>query len=977
MKVTPHNNTKYLFLIAGLLIVMTFCEKPQREVQVLTIGPVDSLISYYTAKLKGELTDLGSNPVEDHGIYLSTNNTPDNTNSTVKSLGPINSKGQFVTQYSGLAKNTLYYYCAYVSVKGTISSGTIFQFRTKDTQVATVTAGSISEVTLNSAKLAGDVISDGGETVIKRGVCWNTTPNPTISSCLDSTVNGSGTGSFTGLIHGLSPATQYYARAYAINAKGTSYNSSDINFATFNLPTVTTAAISSVTAISAVSGGNVTNEGGAPVTARGVCWSTSSTPTVALPTKTINGTGPGAFTSNITGLANGTTYYVRAYATNQAGTGYGNELSFLAGAAAPAAITSSAIPVGTSTATLNGSVNANNLTTTVTFEYGTTTSYGLTVNAIQNPVTGSSVTPVSATVTGLSPSTTYHFRVKAVSTGGTTYGNDASFITNSALPTVADYDGNPYSIVTIGTQEWLQSDLRTEHFNNGEPVLEVTSTSTWIGVVSSAMCFYNNDKATYKSVYGILYNWYAATDVRNICPVGWHTPSDAEWTTLKNFLGGGSVAGGKLKESGFDHWSSPNIDATNETGFTALPNGYRAYDGGFGYLGGLGYWWTSTAQTSSDAVYNYMSLDHGAVDKLNGSFLYGFGVRCIKGAIPLISASDPMPVTPSSAKLNGKVNPNSSSTVVTFEYGPTASYGFSIQAVQSPVSGNTDVSVNADVSGLTASTIYHFRIKAENAAGIVYSNDQIFKTTECMYCKSVTYENGVIINEGSESLYCGSELNTFLNTPPVVVGSLITRGQCRFNDADGNVYTTLTIDTQIWMKENLKTTKYNDGISIPNITVDGTWTVLTSGAYSDYNNTPANSTTYGRLYNWYSINTGKLCPIGWHIPTDPEWTILTSYLGGENVAGGKLKETGTIHWLSPNAGATNETGFTALPGGYRYNDGVFKSITDLGYWWSSTDNGADYAWNRKLYSGFSLMLRSTAFAEQFVNNGYSVRCIKD
>ena len=134
-------------------------------------------------------------------------------------------------------------------------------------------------------------------------------------------------------------------------------------------------------------------------------------------------------------------------------------------------------------------------------------------------------------------------------------------------------------------------------------------------------------------------------------------------------------------------------------------------------------------------------------------------------------------------------------------------------------------------------------------------------------------------------------------------------------DIDGNDYKTVTIGTQVWMVENLKTTKYNDGTAIPNITDNTSWAALTTGAYCDNINTPSISTTYGRLYNWYAVdnnagtkvasNGGKnVCPTGWHVPSDAEWTTLTTYLGGESVAGGKLKETGTTHWQSPNTGVS-------------------------------------------------------------------------
>jgi len=139
-------------------------------------------------------------------------------------------------------------------------------------------------------------------------------------------------------------------------------------------------------------------------------------------------------------------------------------------------------------------------------------------------------------------------------------------------------------------------------------------------------------------------------------------------------------------------------------------------------------------------------------------------------------------------------------------------------------------------------------------------------------------------------------------------------------DQDGNVYKTVTIGTQTWMAENLRTTKYNDGTIIPNVIDGEEWTIQTTGVYCTYNNTFNTDTivAYGHLYNWYTVNTGLLAPEGWHVPTDAEWTTLTDYLGGEDIAGAKLKETGITHWNRPNElETTNETGFTALPGGYR------------------------------------------------------------
>ena len=150
---------------------------------------------------------------------------------------------------------------------------------------------------------------------------------------------------------------------------------------------------------------------------------------------------------------------------------------------------------------------------------------------------------------------------------------------------------------------------------------------------------------------------------------------------------------------------------------------------------------------------------------------------------------------------------------------------------------------------------------------------------------------------------------------------LIGFAGCRsssIKDIEGNVYKTIAIGKQVWMTENLKTTKFNDGTSIPMVTENEAWIKLTTPAYSWYNNdSTANKNTYGALYNWYTVKTNKLCPAGWHVPTDAEWVALITYLEGFTVAGGKMKEKGIEHWKSPNEGATNETGFTALPGGYR------------------------------------------------------------
>jgi uncharacterized protein (TIGR02145 family) len=200
-------------------------------------------------------------------------------------------------------------------------------------------------------------------------------------------------------------------------------------------------------------------------------------------------------------------------------------------------------------------------------------------------------------------------------------------------------------------------------------------------------------------------------------------------------------------------------------------------------------------------------------------------------------------------------------------------------------------------------------------------------------------------------------------------------------DIDGNIYKTVKIGSQVWMAENLKTMKYNDGTAIPLVTDDKAWKALTTPVYCWYkNDATANKNKYGALYNWYTVSTNKLCPRGWHVPTDAEWRTLITYLGGESVAGGKLKEKGTVHWESPNTGATNESGFTALPSGERKHDGTFDdsgsnvvSFRSNGCWWSSTEQYAFNAYYQRLYNSLISVYSSLSVKQ----SGYSVRCLQD
>jgi uncharacterized protein (TIGR02145 family) len=185
----------------------------------------------------------------------------------------------------------------------------------------------------------------------------------------------------------------------------------------------------------------------------------------------------------------------------------------------------------------------------------------------------------------------------------------------------------------------------------------------------------------------------------------------------------------------------------------------------------------------------------------------------------------------------------------------------------------------------------------------------------------------------------------------------------------------VTICSQIWMLNNLEVTTYRNGDPIPQVTDPAAWGLLSTGAWCYYNNNSANGPVYGKLYNWYAVNDPRgLAPAGWHVPSDAEWTTLSTCLGGDLIAGGPMKEIGTTHWTPPNTGATNSSGFTGLPGGLRTNDGTFYGVGNFGFWWSSTENSnTSNAWARFLACFNGPIARSNPPKQ----GGFSVRCLRD
>lgn len=497
----------------------------------------------------------------------------------------------------------------------------------------TITIADVTDITSNSAKSGGNISSNGGEPITARGVCWSTNQNPTTDDYV--TNDGADIGHFTSSITSLTSGTTYYIKAYAINSVGTAY-SNQLSFTTlYFAPVLTTTNISAITATSAISGGNITNDGGNSITSRGVCWSSNQIPTTA-DSKTTDGTGTGIFTSSITGLTPGTTYYVRAYAINDRETIYGNDITFTT--LAPVLTTNVISAITTTSAISGGNISSDGGATII--ERGvcwSTSSMPTTTNS--KTTDGSGTGTFVSSLSGLASGTLYYVRAYATNTNGTAYGNQLQFTTsgpifnpNLTYGTVNDIDGNSYKTIQIGTQTWMAENLKTTKYRDNIFIPLITNPFAWSSSITPAYCWYNNDAETYKDIYGALYNWYTV-NTGKLCPTGWHVPNNEEWLVLETFIGGFVGASIKLKEKGTAHWYEPN-DATNETGFTALPAGrnsviYGSY-GSFSGRNTEAYFWSSSVDdTNYGSVKTIVSRDNNFGSQNDPKF-YGHSVRCVK-----------------------------------------------------------------------------------------------------------------------------------------------------------------------------------------------------------------------------------------------------------------------------------------------------------------------------------------------------------
>jgi hypothetical protein len=411
-------------VILGLLVSFFFnCKKDSpNELPTLTASAV-SAVTVNSATAGGEVTDDGGEAVTARGVCWSpTNKTPTTADSkTVDGSG----LGAFSSQINGLESNTTYHLRAYATnVVGTAYYSQA-SFKTLGLAASITTTTPITSITGTTASGGGTISSMGSTSVTARGVCWSTKVNPTISDNKSS--DGTGTGSYTSTILGLTPGTTYHVRAYVTNSSGTSYGE-DITFSTLPVnANLTTTPVTAITTSSASSGGNLVNDGGSPVTARGVCWSTTTNPTIANK-KTTDGIGTGGYASAITGLSSGTTYYVKSYATNGAGTAYGNELTFTTTSVTATISTAAVTETTTNSAVSGGTITANGGVAVTMRGVCWSTSQMPTISDSKT-IDGAGDGSFVSTLKGLNSGTTYHVRAYATNSSGTSYGADILFTT--------------------------------------------------------------------------------------------------------------------------------------------------------------------------------------------------------------------------------------------------------------------------------------------------------------------------------------------------------------------------------------------------------------------------------------------------------------------------------------------------------------------------------------------------------------------
>jgi uncharacterized protein (TIGR02145 family) len=536
---------------------------------------------------------------------------------------------------------------------------------------------------------------------------------------------------------------------------------------------------------------------------------------------------------------------------------------------------------------------------------------------------------------------------------------------DSEFETLQDVSGNLYSTIQIGDRQWMAENLRTNKYRNGQGLL-ASSNQGWLNGWGAYQFLFSNIYRVKNRLKGLTYNTQAIKNPTGICPSGWSIPTREEWLTLIAELGGADVAGEKVL--GLDSESNLNL----------LPSGMKSGSTGTWLNLDDAFLWSSTSDSvatwtgdKKDAIWLFrLDSSENTFNEyplIKNSYPFGASVRCIKDIVITPPVLEPVEVT-DITQIRATFQ-----AILQYDGGGTLS-DWGLYLSLDPEPGPEDRVLVAQLPQTSSN-----KISQDSTVSDSLSTSQTFQITiDSLISGAAYYTRMYASNESGTGLGDIVRFRTLVDTTGVTV-----------TDIDGNIYRTVQIGDQLWMKDNLRTSRYLNGDLIDHIPDSTEWASLTfldedktigEGAWVHYRNDSENEIPFGKLYNWFAVtHPSGICPAGWQVPSREDWEILIEYTGGADIAGGNLKATGTLEagtglWLAPNEGATDSVGFSALPADFRWPDGKYSLMKgENAIFWTSTRDNEYYAYNTAMNRYLEYIDRPSSD----FTFGFSVRCLRD